>query len=65
LGGGIANTILAASGVEVGKSLYERDQLEFSKQLLDGQFGKARIPLPVDRIQRQNTTTSAPASTAA
>jgi phosphoglycerate kinase len=50
LGGGIANTILAASGVEVGKSLYERDQLEFSKQLLDGQFGKARIPLPVDVV---------------
>jgi phosphoglycerate kinase len=50
LGGGIANTILAASGVEVGKSLYERDQLEFSKRLLAGEFGKAKIPLPVDVV---------------
>jgi phosphoglycerate kinase len=50
LGGGIANTILAASGIEVGKSLYERDQLDFSKRLLDGQFGRARIPLPVDVV---------------
>jgi phosphoglycerate kinase len=50
LGGGIANTILAASGVAVGKSLYESDMLDFAKQLLDGKFGKAKIPLPVDVV---------------
>jgi phosphoglycerate kinase len=50
LGGGIANTILAAAGVAVGKSLYERDQLDFAKQLLDRKFGKASIPLPVDVV---------------
>ena len=54
LGGGIANTILAASGVSVGKSLYERDQLDFAKQLLDRKFGKAAIPLPVDVVVAPN-----------
>jgi phosphoglycerate kinase len=50
LGGGIANTILAASGVDVGKSLHEKDMLEFSTKLLRGEFGKANIPLPVDAV---------------
>ena len=49
-GGGIANTILAAAGIEVGKSLYEHDMLDFAKRLLDGGFGKAEIPLPVDVV---------------
>ena len=50
LGGGIANTILAATGVGVGKSLYEPDQLAFAKRLLAGEFGKAEIPLPTDVV---------------
>ena len=50
LGGGIANTILAASGVSVGKSLYEPDQVPFAKRLLAGEFGKAEIPLPTDVV---------------
>ncbi len=50
LGGGIANTILAASGAPVGKSLYEKDMLNFAKELLTGGFGKAKIPLPVDVV---------------
>jgi phosphoglycerate kinase len=50
LGGGIANTILAASGVNVGKSLHEKDMLEFSAKLLRGEFGKAKIPVPVDVV---------------
>jgi phosphoglycerate kinase len=50
LGGGIANTILAASGVNVGKSLHEKDMLDFSSKLLRGEFGKARIPLPTDVV---------------
>ncbi len=49
-GGGIANTILAASGVNVGKSLYEKDMLDFGSKLLRGEFGKAKIPLPVDVV---------------
>jgi phosphoglycerate kinase len=50
LGGGIANTVLAASGAPVGKSLYEKDMLDFARKLLDGGFGKARIPLPLDVV---------------
>ncbi len=50
LGGGIANTILAATGVSVGKSLYEPDQVPFAKRLLAGEFGKAEIPLPTDVV---------------
>jgi phosphoglycerate kinase len=50
LGGGIANTILAASGVNVGKSLHEKDMLDFGASLLRGEFGKAKIPLPTDVV---------------
>lgn len=50
LGGGIANTVLVASGVEVGRSLVERDRVDFAKRLLDGEFGKASIPLPIDVV---------------
>jgi phosphoglycerate kinase len=50
LGGGIANTVLAATGAGVGKSLYEADLVEFAKKLLAGEFGKAAIPLPTDVV---------------
>jgi phosphoglycerate kinase len=50
LGGGIANTILAAAGVNVGKSLHEKDMLDFAASLLRGAFGKAKIPLPIDVV---------------
>ncbi|HEX5419973.1 MAG TPA: phosphoglycerate kinase [Gammaproteobacteria bacterium] len=50
LGGGIANTVLAASGVDVGRSLYEADRLDFARQLLAGEFGAATVPLPVDAV---------------
>jgi phosphoglycerate kinase len=50
LGGGIANTILAAAGLPVGKSLHEKDMLEFAAKLLRGEFGKATIPLPTDVV---------------
>jgi phosphoglycerate kinase len=50
LGGGIANTIIAASGADVGKSLMEKDRLEFAGELLAGGFGAAKVPLPVDVV---------------
>jgi phosphoglycerate kinase len=50
LGGGIANTILAAGGINVGKSLYEKDMLDFAAKLKRGEFGKAKIPLPTDVV---------------
>ena len=49
-GGGIANTLLAARGTNVGHSLYEADMLAFASQLLDGEFGGAQVPLPTDLV---------------
>ncbi len=49
VGGGIANTFLAATGVGVGKSLHEAEMLDVARRLLDK--AKARgteIPLPTD-----------------
>jgi phosphoglycerate kinase len=46
VGGGIANTFLAASGSPVGKSLCEHDLLDTARALMQ----KIRIPLPVDVV---------------
>jgi phosphoglycerate kinase len=51
VGGGIANTFLAATGVAVGKSLHEADMLDVAKRLLAE--AKARgvgIPIPTDVV---------------
>jgi phosphoglycerate kinase len=51
VGGGIANTFLAATGVRVGKSLYEKDMLEIASKLLQQARARgAEIPLPVDVV---------------
>ncbi|TDO97597.1 phosphoglycerate kinase [Marinomonas balearica] len=46
VGGGIANTFLAAAGFPVGKSLYEEDLLSQAKALME----KTNIPLPEDVV---------------
>jgi phosphoglycerate kinase len=51
VGGGIANTFIAAEGYKVGKSLYEADLVPEAKRLT--QAAKARggeIPLPTDVV---------------
>jgi len=50
LGGGIANTVMAAAGIQIGRSLAEMEMLDFCRQLLAGEFGKVSIPLPVDVV---------------
>ena len=51
LGGGIANTFIAALGFSVGKSLIEADLIDEAKQILDSQGqNKAIIPLPTDVV---------------
>ena len=51
VGGGIANTFLAATGVAVGKSLYEADLLEVARRLMtQAREGGAEIPLPTDVV---------------
>ena len=46
VGGGIANTFLAAAGFNVGKSLYEADLLDTAKAIA----AKVSVPLPTDVV---------------
>ncbi|WP_322979392.1 phosphoglycerate kinase [Pseudomonas sp. C11] len=46
VGGGIANTFLAAAGLPVGKSLYEADLVDTAKAIA----AKVAVPLPVDVV---------------
>ncbi len=51
VGGGIANTFIAAEGYPVGKSLYEPDLLEEAKRLIaDAKKNGSDIPIPVDVV---------------
>lgn len=49
VGGGIANTFLAAKGYEIGKSLFESDLIDTAQRLLkQAELAGKSIPLPVD-----------------
>src|SRR6266480_2262524 len=51
VGGGIANTFLAATGVAVGKSLYEAEMLDVARRLLDkARAHDTQILLPTDVV---------------
>ncbi len=51
VGGGIANTFLAATGVAVGKSLYEAELLDVARRLMEQARARgAEIPLPTDVV---------------
>jgi len=51
VGGGIANTFIAASGNNVGKSLYEADLIETANKLsADAKSRGGDIPVPVDVV---------------
>ena len=62
VGGGIANTFLAATGMPIGKSLHEADMIDVAHRLL----AKARergvaIPIPADVVVAQEFSASAEA----
>lgn len=59
VGGGIANTFLAAAGYPVGKSLYEADLVPMARTLMS----KTQIPLPLDVVVAQSFSESAVATT--
>lgn len=63
VGGGIANTFLAAAGYPVGKSLYEADMLGIAKGLLEKskQTGVG-IPLPIDVVVAKEFSATAKAT---
>jgi phosphoglycerate kinase len=56
VGGGIANTFIAAAGYAVGKSLYEADLLDVAKEIA----AKVEIPIPVDVMVGKAFDASAP-----
>jgi len=51
VGGGIANTFLAAAGQPIGKSLHEAEMVEIAKSLLErSRTSGVEIPLPTDVV---------------
>ncbi|GAB2508186.1 phosphoglycerate kinase [Pseudoxanthomonas sangjuensis] len=63
VGGGIANTFIAAQGHAVGKSLVELDLLDTAKRIMaDAQARGADIPVPVDVVVAPKFAADAPAT---
>jgi phosphoglycerate kinase len=50
VGGGIANTFIAAAGHNVGKSLHEADMLQIATELASNKSEKANVPVPSDVV---------------
>ena len=63
VGGGIANTFLAAQGHQVGKSLMESDLIDTARHILaDAKARGADIPLPTDVMVAPEFGPNAPAT---
>jgi len=66
VGGGIANTFIAAAGHEVGKSLYEEDLIRDAATLMrKAQARGAAIPVPTDVVCAPELSEDAPVTTRA
>jgi phosphoglycerate kinase len=62
VGGGIANTFIAADGHDVGKSLYEADMLDTARKLAANKDDRAEIPVPADVVCADQFSADATAS---
>ncbi|MBF6649219.1 phosphoglycerate kinase [Methylobacter sp. BlB1] len=63
VGGGIANTFIAAAGFPVGKSLYEEDLIDEAKQLIEmAKRSGSDIPVPTDVVCAKEFSETAVAS---
>ena len=63
VGGGIANTFIAAQGFAIGKSLVEMDLVETARQIIrDAQARGADIPVPTDVVVAKHFAADASAS---
>jgi phosphoglycerate kinase len=63
VGGGIANTFIAAAGHNVGKSLVERDLLEVARRIgAEAKSRGAEVPVPVDVVVAPEFKADAPAT---
>jgi phosphoglycerate kinase len=64
IGGGMANTFLVAQGIDVGKSLAERDMAETALGILDkAKSAGCKIHLPVDVVVAREFREGAPSET--
>jgi phosphoglycerate kinase len=62
VGGGIANTFLAAAGLAIGKSLHEAEMIDTARTLLERSKGAGvEIPLPTDVVVAKEFAASAEA----
>ena len=63
VGGGIANTFMLASGLNIGKSLAEPDQVEQAKTVIDIMAKRgAGVPIPVDVVCGKSFSADTPAT---
>ena len=62
VGGGIANTFIAAAGHNVGKSLHEPEMLGMATALAGKENDRADIPVPVDVVVAEEFSANARAS---
>ena len=60
VGGGIANTFIAAAGHAVGHSLYEPELVDNARQMMSSAH-RAEIPIPQDVVVALEVSASAPA----
>jgi phosphoglycerate kinase len=63
VGGGIANTFIAAMGYDVGKSLYEADLIPIAQKIIaDAKARGADVPIPEDVVVASEFKADAPAT---
>ena len=66
VGGGIANTFMLAAGLNIGKSLAEKDLLAEARAVIDAMKARgAAVPIPVDVVTAKTFAAGAPATTKA
>lgn len=63
VGGGIANTFIAAAGHHVGESLHEPDMLDTASALATNDQDRAEIPVPDDVVVADSFSVDATATT--
>jgi phosphoglycerate kinase len=63
VGGGIANTFIAAAGHTVGKSLFEADLLDAARKVIESAHARgADVPIPTDVVTAPQFAADAPAT---
>jgi phosphoglycerate kinase len=66
VGGGIANTFMLAAGLNIGKSLAEKDLLAEAVAVIEAMKARgAAVPIPVDVVTAKTFAPDAPATTKA